>query len=129
MQYRCHIPASIAIVGRTPDCDKHAVMHNLVAFHDQLMCSRDKLQVVRINEFLRNVTAKEIACASRRYSPARYIIGIRPQKIAHGTFVRHFLLAVKIPYLEESLVGAALYTTMSANLVYRVDVWTTVSIC
>lgn len=46
-------------------------------------------------EGLRYVLAKRVACTTRRDSPATAVIGVRPQEVAHGTFVRNFLDSVK----------------------------------
>ena len=68
--YRCLVPASVAIVGRTKHCHYRPIVLPLIPLHDQLMSSRDKVEVVNVSELLRNVLPKRITGASRRDAPA-----------------------------------------------------------
>ena len=49
-QYRRHVPASVAIVGRGPDGDELVVEHVLVAFLHELMCTGDEPERVDVVE-------------------------------------------------------------------------------
>lgn len=57
-------------------------------------------------EGFRYVLAERVACTTRRDSPATAVIGIGPQEVAHGTFMRNFLNSIK-----------------GSNIVECVDAW------
>ena len=59
------------------------------------MCARDQGEVVLVVEMLYDFAAKEEASAARGEAPAVDLVGVGPEEIAHGTFVRDFLFAVQ----------------------------------
>ena len=59
------------------------------------MGASDQREAVVLVEGLRYILPKGIAGASRRYPPPAAVVGVRPQQIAHGAFVRHLLDAVE----------------------------------
>jgi len=87
-------PIPIAVVGRRPHGDERLVEHVLVALHHELMRSCDERNVVGAVELVDDVAAKQEASATRAQAPAVDLLGIRPQQVAHGTIVRHFLFAI-----------------------------------
>ena len=56
-------------------------------------------------ELLRNILAKRVPGTSGRDAPAAAIIGVGPQEIANGSFVRHLLDSVKLSDLVKSVDG------------------------
>lgn len=87
-------PIPIAVVGRRPHGDERLVEHVLVALHHELMRSCDERNVVGAVELVDDVAAKQEASSTRAQAPAVDLLGIRPQQVAHGTIVRHFLFAI-----------------------------------
>lgn len=59
------------------------------------MRPRHQRQTIVMIERLRNVLTEGVSRASWTDSPAASVIGIRPQKIAHGTLMRYFLNSVE----------------------------------
>ena len=59
----------VAIVRRAPDRDNLVVKHELVPFHDELVCARDQVEVVGVHELLDDVGAEEEAGAAGREAP------------------------------------------------------------
>lgn len=55
------------------------------------MGSGDHLEVVSVVELLGDVLAEGVPGATRVHAPAGAIIGVRPEQVAHGSFVRDFL--------------------------------------
>ena len=89
-----HNNIPVAIVGCRPDCDQLFIEHELVAFHDKLMCPCNKLHFIGLAEMLADVASKQVACTSRTQTPAFYVLGITPQQITHCAIMRHFLFSV-----------------------------------
>jgi hypothetical protein len=59
------------------------------------MSSRNQRQVILVIEALDNIRAEQETSATRTQSPSVDLIGIGPEKVAHGTFMRYFLFAVE----------------------------------
>jgi hypothetical protein len=70
------------------------VKHVLVAFHDQLMRTRNQRDIVGAIELSNHIAAKQVAGTTRTQAPAINLLGIRPQQVAHGAIVWYFLLAI-----------------------------------
>ena len=58
------------------------------------MCSGDEAQIVLVVEVFNYVGAEEETSTAGGEAPAVNVVWIGPEKIAHGAFVGHFLLAV-----------------------------------
>ena len=72
-----HIPASVAIIRRTPYCHHILALEvKFVSFVHQLMRSGDEIQAVDVAELLRNSVSEQPACSARRYSPRLDIFGV-----------------------------------------------------
>src|SRR5690606_35253273 len=82
---RSLVTTSIAVIGSTEDRYHIPVLTPVVAFHDQLMSSRNQCQSVVMVKSLGHVLTKCIAGSSRRNAPSAAIIRIRPQQVAHGS--------------------------------------------
>lgn len=54
-------------------------------------------------ESLGNVLAECVAGTTGRYTPTAPVIWVRPQQIAHGSFVRNFLNSVESPNVVEGI--------------------------
>lgn len=80
-----------------------AILRPIVALHDQLMGSCNKSQTVVVVERLGYILAKGVTCTTRRYSPATPVVWVRPEQIAHGTFVWNLLNAVERPNIVQSV--------------------------
>jgi hypothetical protein len=61
-----------------------------------------------------DVLTESISGTSGTYTPSASVIGITPEQIAHGTFVRHFLDSVERSNVVES-VNARWKTTVQAE--------------
>ena len=46
-------------------------------------------------ESLRDILPKGVTSTTRRYSPTASVIGVRPEQIAHGALMGHFLYPIK----------------------------------
>ena len=111
----CLVTTSIAVVGSYTTCVRRrrssareeglqrtgkychhiAILRPVVPFHDQLVGASDQCEVVVLVEGLRDILAEGVAGPSRRYAPPAAVVGVRPQQIAHGAFMRHFLDTVE----------------------------------
>lgn len=60
-------------------------------------------QAVVVVERLRDILSKSVPGATRRDSPSTSIVWIRPEEIAHGSFVRHLLNAIKRTNIVQSV--------------------------
>ncbi len=64
-------------------------MGPIVALHDKLVSTRDEGEAVGVVEGLADILAKGETSTTRRNAPTFAVIGVRPEKVAHGTFVRN----------------------------------------
>lgn len=108
------VTAAVAVVRRTKHCDYVAVVGPVVTLHHKLMGTGDSCQVVGVVELLRNILAETVSSTSWRNTPAASIIRVRPQQVAHGTFLWHLLNSVELSNLVES-VDAGWETTVEAE--------------
>ena len=58
------VTTSVAIVGSGENRDYLAIVLPLVAFHDQLVSTRNKVQPVNVCELLGDILAKSVASAA-----------------------------------------------------------------
>lgn len=58
------ISTTVAVVGSGKHRDNHSIVLPLIAFHDQLMGSRNKVQAIDVGILLRNVLAKGVTRSS-----------------------------------------------------------------
>ena len=89
------VATAITVVGGTEDGDHIPLVGPVVTFHHKLMCPADQSQSVGVIEVLRNVLPKGVPCPSGTDAPPTPVIGIRPEEVTHGSFVRYFLQAVQ----------------------------------
>lgn len=109
--------AQLVVTLTREDGDHVTVLRPVVTLHDKLMRSGNQRQAIVVIKGLRNVLSKGVTGATRRDSPAASVIGIRPQKIAHGTLVGDFLDTVQGSDVVQS-VNAGRQTSVEAeNLV------------
>lgn len=78
-------------------------MGPIIAVHNKLMSSSNKFEVVCMIKLLRNVLAKSISSSSGRDTPTAPVVRVRPQKVAHWTFVRHLLHSIELLDLFKSV--------------------------
>jgi len=62
--------APVTVIWRTPDGDNCSIEHHFVALHGQLMCAGNQIYGVIMDELFGDVSAEEIPCTSRRYTPS-----------------------------------------------------------
>jgi hypothetical protein len=74
-------------------------------------------QAVVVVERLRDVLAECVAGTTRGYSPTAPVIGIRPEKVAHGPLVWDFLNAVERPDVVEGVDAGRETTVQTEDLV------------
>ena len=97
------VAASVAVVGSREHCDHIALVSPVVAVHHKLVSTGYQFESIGMVELLRNILAKRVAGASGGNAPAASIIGIRPQEVANGTFVRDLLHSVELSDLVEGV--------------------------
>lgn len=66
---------------------------------------------------LANILAESVTGSTGGYSPAAAVIGVRPQKITHGTLVRHFLDAVERTNVIKGIDAGRKTTVKTEDLV------------
>jgi hypothetical protein len=71
------------------------ILRPVVPLHDQLMSSRYQRQPVVVVERLGDVLTKRVPSSSRGDPPSASVVGVGPEEIAHGAFVRHLLYAIE----------------------------------
>ena len=103
LHYASLISATVAVIRCRENSHYGFLMIPIEAVHHQLMSSSDQFQAVSMIEVLRYVLPKCEPGSSRRYSPAVPVVRVRPEQIAHWSFVRHLYLPVYCPDLVESV--------------------------
>jgi hypothetical protein len=117
LHYSCFVSASVAVVRSREDCYDMLIVGPIITSHDQLVSSSDEFEVIRSVELLGHILSKSIASSSRRDSPSCLLIGIRPKKVAHGSFMRHFLDPIKVPNLIKRLERGRETSMKAENLI------------
>ena len=111
------VAASEAIVGCREDSHDVALVTPVVSVHDELMGTGNSLQAICLVELLGDVLAEGVARTARRDAPTAAVIGVRPQQVANGALVGHFLNAIKLPNLIESVNGRGETAVQAENLI------------
>jgi hypothetical protein len=72
-EYRGNIIAPVAIIGCRPHSNQLFVEHFLIPFHDKLMSSTYKWDVVDVVEAFDNIATEEVAGTAGTKDPAVYV--------------------------------------------------------
>ena len=83
------------------------------------MSSCNSLKIVFHNELLGDVLAEGVACTAGGYAPAASVVGIGPEEVAHGSFVRHFDYAIDSFDLVEGVEAGGEATVEAEDLVFN----------
>ena len=78
-------------------------MSPIVAAHHKLMGTRYQFKSIGVIELFRDILTEGVAGTSGRDTPAATIIGVRPEQIADGSLVGHFLDAIELSDLIECI--------------------------
>ena len=70
------------------------LVYLLIALHDELMSSADKINIILIVELFNDVATEEITCTSGANTPTSDFIRVAPHQITHSTIVGYFLLSI-----------------------------------
>ena len=76
-------------------------------------------QVIRVVELLRNVLTEAIACTAGADAPTTPVIGVRPEKVTNGSFVRGLLDAIKLTDLVQCVDTGGQATVKAEYLVFH----------
>ncbi len=95
LEHARHVPAAIAIIGRTPHRTESVVIQHLVPLLTELMCSEDMRHGVDVQEFAHDLGPESISCSSRGEGElVPFRVGIGPDEIGHGSFVGNLAEAI-----------------------------------
>lgn len=83
------------------------------------MGSGDHLEVVSVVELLSNVLAEGVSGTTRVHAPASTIIGIRPEQIAHRSFMWDFLESFESSDVIKSLDAGRESTMEAEKLIFH----------
>jgi len=103
LENRCDIAATITVVWGTPNRHDRLIKHHLVPLHRQLVGSGDEVDGIIMSERFGDIGSEKEASSTRRKTPARNIIRIGPEQVAHGSVMRNLLLSIYSPNLIDSL--------------------------
>ena len=76
--YCCLVAASVAVVGRGEDRHDVPLVSPVIPVHDQLMCTCNPRQAIRVVELLRNILTETITSTARADAPTAPVIRVRP---------------------------------------------------
>ena len=82
------------------------------------MRTSDHLQIVGVVELFGNILTKCVTSSSRIHSPACSVIGVRPEEVAHGSFVRYFLESFEGANVVEGLNAGRESSVETEELVF-----------
>jgi hypothetical protein len=91
--------------------DDIPILRPVVALHDQLMSSCHQSQAIVVVECLRDILPKCVTGATRRDAPSTSIVRVRPEEVAHGTFMGNLLYAI-----QSTDVVKSVYTWRQASV-------------
>jgi len=78
LEYGRDVAATVTIVWGTPNRHNRLIEHQFVAFHCELVCSRDEVNAIVVHKSLGDVRPEQEARSTGRKTPAGYLIGIGP---------------------------------------------------
>jgi hypothetical protein len=81
------VTAAIAVIGGGEDGDDVLVLTKAVSLHHELMGTGDHGQIVALIEFRGDVFAEGVSGTTGRDAPTRLLSGVRPEQIAHRSFM------------------------------------------
>lgn len=111
------VTASVAVVRRTEHSHDITVMSPVVTLHDKLMSTGDPGQVIRVIELFWNILTEAVSSTSGWDTPAASIIGVRPEQVAHGTFLGHLLNSIELSDLIEGVDARWKTSVQAENLI------------
>lgn len=95
------VAATVTVVGGGEDSDNVTLVSPVVPIHDQLMCTGNARQVVRVVELLRDVLTEAVASTARGNAPTASVIGVGPEEITDWALVGCLLNAIKLADLVQ----------------------------
>jgi len=111
------VTAPVTVVRRAEDSYDLLFMGPVVALHNQLVSARSHLEAICEVELRRDILSEGVTRTARADAPACALVGIGPQKIAHGTFVGDLLEAIEAADLVEGVDGGRETAMETENLV------------
>ena len=78
LHYCCLVAASVAVVGRGEDRHNVPLVRPVIPVHNQLMCTRNSRQAIRVVELLRNILTETITSAAGADAPTAPVVRVRP---------------------------------------------------
>ena len=118
LHYASFVAAAIAVIRCRENRHNGFLVIPIEPIHHKLVSSGNQFQVVSMVEVLRYVLAESEAGSSRRYTPAVSVVRVRPEQVAHGSFVRHLDLPVDGAYLIERVQIRREPAMQAENLVF-----------
>mmetsp|Transcript_36140 Transcript_36140/g.76131 ORF Transcript_36140/g.76131 Transcript_36140/m.76131 type:complete len:227 (+) Transcript_36140:106-786(+) len=103
LQNTRHVATPITVIGRTPHGHQRVVEHAPMSLHDQLMRSRDEIQIVTFVEHGDDIAPEQVSRAAGGETPPVDLLGIAPHEVAHGAVVGNLLLPIDDAYLIEGV--------------------------
>ncbi len=110
------VTASVTVIRRRENRHDVLLVAPVISLHDELMRACDEGKTVVVVKLLRDVLAKGIASTAGGNTPAHAVVRVRPQQIAHGTFVRDLLHAGLVHNVVEGVDGGGETTVETENL-------------
>ena len=84
------------------------------------MSARHQSEAITMIKSLGNILSKSVTGTTRRNTPTAPVVGVGPQKVAHGTLVGHLLKTVQSANVVQS-VNAGTQTTMKAENLRKIQ--------
>jgi len=106
LEYARQIPTPVAVIGRAPNGTQSVVVKHLVALLAELVRAQDVRHAVYGEEFFDYLRAEGIPCTSR--GERKFValgVGIGPDEVGHGAFVRDFAEPIDDFYLVDTVDG------------------------
>lgn len=97
------ITTSVTVIGSTENCYDIPILTPVVPFHNQLMRSRNQSKAIVVVESFTDILTKGVPRSSWAYTPSTSIIGIRPEKVTHRSFMRDFLNTIQASDVVECI--------------------------
>lgn len=106
LQHTRHIPAPVAIIRRAPHRAQPVLVQHLIPFLAQLVRPQDVVHPVDVQELAHDLRAECVPRPARRQAEfVAFGVGVGPDEVGHGAFVRDFAEAVDDADLVEGVDG------------------------
>jgi len=94
--HKCgQVPTAIAVIWSRENCYEPLAMEPVIAFHDELVGTDNKVKSILTIKFLSDIMSKCIACSTRGDTPTQAIVRVAPHEITYWSLMWDFVYSIQ----------------------------------